>query len=893
MKVNHRNDRGTSSVWAVRGALIAIVLMLAVLDGFQVNAVAQNSEASQTAPEKRVEAGVGVVSDNSFKFGEYNGLHNQGPFGLSNFDLRGGASYSSDSTWRWCLRGTNIGLETRNFLAEFGHQGKFRISFGYDELLANRSDTNQTMFLGAGSNNLSLPANWLAPRVPQQNASSVNFRAFDPIAGTASVYNSAGVLTAPTAAQLATLANIRANDVPDFSNVDLATKRTRFDAGFSYSPNEQWDIPISFRHEHKSGSKALGAVTSQVSENAVIIPDRIDYDTQQANASVNYKLKKLLLTFAYYGSFFTNNVKSMTWQDINDPTKTATMSSMPSNQSHQFSLTGGYKISSHAKLVVSGTYGRNSQNDAFLGPSTASNGQLAFGLPTASLDGLVVTGTVTAKLTAKAGKKVNLSAAYKFDNRDNQTPVNLFLFQDANESKSSVSPFAGRNGLPTTLGSNTNIYNNRAYSKQTNQLNVQSEYALTKKQRLQSGYDWQKIDRSCSGAWINCADVPTTNEHTLRGEWRTKMVGNFNARLGYAYSWRRGNYDENAFLALVPMANVVPAGATTSVLGYLNATGLTGFGPVAGMPGTPLTGDASLFSPNDNIVPQSLYGSRNNINELPGMRRYMVADRNRHKVRSSVEWQATQKFSLQGTGDFNNDDYLHSVYGLKKGTGWEASVDLTYTASENFVANLFYTYDDQRFLTAGDAYGSNSAVAFQGRAGDTLVAGDCFTTVAAKNASAKIDPCLNWSKDNRDKIDTIGFVIRRKNLISGKFELAAEVMFTRGRTNTAVSGGSYVNNPLALAGAPVLSAGTPAVFLISASDYPVQRNDEMMVRPSVTYALSKTTSFRTSYMFQRLMPTDWAYDGLQYGTGTNYLPTVEKLPSYGVHAASFSLIYTF
>jgi MtrB/PioB family decaheme-associated outer membrane protein len=894
MNDNNRKNFVTRLLPAARGGFIAIVLMLAMLACDEVNTVAQTTPESQTTPEKKVEVGVGGVSDSSFKFGEYNGLQNKGPFGIANFDLRGGAAYDSGSTWRWRFTGTNLGLETRNLRAEFGKQGKFRFTFGYDELLKNRSDTYQTPYLGAGTNNLTLPSNWLAPKVPQVSATGVNFRSFDPIAGTGSTIV-AGVLTPPTAAQLATLASIRAADVPAFHNFDLATKRTKFDAGVSYSPDQQWDIPVSFSHEHKEGSKALGAVTSQVSEFSATIPDSVDQDHDQVNASVNYKHKKLLLTLAYYGSFFNNNVKTMTWQDVNDPTKSTTMASAPSNQFSQFTLTLGYKISSHTKLVVTGSYGRSTQNDAFLDPSTAANGQLAFGLPVTSLNGLVVSSTVNAKLTAKRGKNWNFSAAYKFDNRDNQTPVNIYLFQDANESKSGVSPFAGLNGLPATLGSNTNIYANRAYSKKINQLNLQSERSVGKRQYLQAGYDWQRIDRSCSGSWINCADAPTTNENTLRAEWRTSRVGNLNARLGYAYSWRRGNYDENAFLALVPMANFVPAGgATTSVLGYLNATGLTGFGPVAGLPTAPLTGNAAIFSPNNNIVPQALYGSRNNINELVGMRRYMVADRNRHKVRSSLDWGVTEKFSLQGTGEYNHDDYLNSIYGLQKGTFWEASLDASYAATADLVADLFYTYDNQRLVNAGDAYGANSTTAFQGQAANTIVSGGCFATVVAKNANAKIDPCLNWSKNNRDKIDTFGFSISRKNLISGKLELADEVMFTRARTDTAVTGGSYVNNPLAQAApAPPLPAGTPAVFFISASDFPTVRNDGIMIRSSATYALSKSASLKGFYMFQRLTATDYAYDGMQYGTGTNYLPSNEKPPSYGVHAAGISVIYKF
>jgi hypothetical protein len=894
MNDNNRKTFVTRLRPAARGAFIGIVLMLAMLACDEVNTVAQITPASQTTPEKKVEVGVGGVSDNSSKFGEYNGLQNQGPFGIANFDLRGGAAYDSASTWRWHLKGTNLGLETRNLSAEFGKQGKFRFHFVYDELLANRSDTFQTPYLGAGTNNLTLPSNWIAPKVPQVSATAVNFLSFDPIAGTGSTIV-AGVLTPPTAAQLATLASIRTADVPAFHNFDLATKRTRVDVGFSYSPDQQWDIPVSFTHEHKSGSKALGAVSSQVSEFAIIMPDRVDQDTDQANASVTYKHKKLLVTFAYYGSFFHNNVKSMTWQDVNDPTKSATMASAPSNQFNQFSTTFGYKISSNAKLVVTGSYGRSTQNDPFLDPTTAANGQLAFGLAASSLNGLVVSSMINAKLTAKRGKNWNFSAAYKFDNRDNQTPVSIYLFQDANEAKSGVSPFAGLNGLPATLGSNTNIYANRAYSKKINQLNLQVERSVGKRQVLQAGYDWQRINRSCTNSWINCADAPLTNENTLRAEWRTTRVRNFNARLGYTYSWRRGRYDENAFLALVPMANFVPAGgATTSVLGYLNATGLTGFGPVAGLPPTPLTGNAAIFSPLNNIVPQALYGSRNNINELVGMERYMVADRNRHKLRSSLDWQATKKFSLQGSGDFNDDEYVNSIYGLKKGTSWAASVDLTYMAKENLVADLYYTYDNQRLVTAGDAYGANSTATFQGQAANTIVSGGCFATVAAKNANAKIDPCLNWSKDSRDKIDTVGFTIRRTNLISGKLELTGEAMYTRARTDTAANGGSYVNNPLALAApAPPLPAGTPAVFFIPAANYPTIRNEEIMVRTSATYALNKKASVQGFYMFQRLMATDWAYAGLQFGTGTNYLPTNEKSPSYRVHAGGISVIYKF
>lgn len=862
-------------------------------------AASQEPNAQElTGPTKQIEIGIGNVSRDSAKFGEYNGLNKKGPYVIGNFDLRGGGAYDSNDASRWRLKGTDLGIETRNLQGEYGEQGKFRLNFGYDELLRNNTDTYQTPYQGAGSNNLTLPGNWLAPKVPQVSATAVNFRSLDPNASNGPTLNAAGVLTQPTAAQLTTLGNIRAADLPAFQNVDLHTKRTKYDGGFSYSFSPQWDFQASLRHEHKDGYKPMGVVSSQVSEFSATIPDPINQDTEQVNVSLNYKANKGFMRAAYYGSIFKNNVQSVTWQDVNDLTKSATLGSAPSNQFHQFSLTGGYNITSATKLVADGSYARNTQDQAFLGSATAANGQLAFGLPTPSLNGLVVSKALSMKLTSKATKDLNLTAGYKFDDRDNRTPVNTYLFQDANEAKTGVSPFAGVNGLPLGLGSNTNIYNNRAYSKKQNQLNLQADYAVAKGQWLQAGYDWQKTDRTCNGAWIDCADAATTRENTLRAEWRANVIEDVSGRIGYAYSKRTvSNYNENAFLALVPMANVVPAGgATVSAYTYLLQNGLTGFGPLAGLPATPLTGNAAIFSPLNNILPQALYGSRNNINELPGMSRYFMADRNRDKVRSSVNWQATEKFSLQAGLDFNKDDYFNSTDGLQNAKGWALNLDGTYAASDDFVVNVFYTYEDQRSTSAGDAYGSNSAAVFQGQAADTLVQ-SCdgnITTVAQKNANGKMDPCLNWSKVTRDKVPTLGLVFRQKNLMAGKLDLTGSLLYSRARTNIDVNGGSYVTNPLALAlPAPALAAGVPAVFYISAAALPTVTTDTVTLGLSGNYALDKASSVRVIYSYSRLKSSDYLYDGYQYGTGTNYLPLNQQAPNYTVNLMAVSYLHRF
>jgi hypothetical protein len=65
------------------------------------------------------------------------------------------------------------------------------------------------------------------------------------------------------------------------------------------------------------------------------------------------------------------------------------------------------------------------------------------------------------------------------------------------------------------------------------------------------------------------------------------------------------------------------------------------------------------------------------------------------------------------------------------------------------------------------------------------------------------------------------------------------------------------------------------------------------VVPNATYAISKSASLQGFYWFQKLMASDWIYQGLQYGTGTNYLPTNEKAPSYEMHVAGLSFNWAF
>ena len=129
-----------------------------------------------TRPQSKFEIGIGAISDAPFAFDNYNGFGQKGLFVIGAFDLRGDQySYGNadDDKTRWRLFGANLGLSARSLAGEVGVQGRYRITFGYDEIPRRNADSYQTLFLGAGSANLTLPAGFVRAADTQRMSASV------------------------------------------------------------------------------------------------------------------------------------------------------------------------------------------------------------------------------------------------------------------------------------------------------------------------------------------------------------------------------------------------------------------------------------------------------------------------------------------------------------------------------------------------------------------------------------------------------------------------------------------------------------------------------------------------------------------------------------------------
>ena len=866
-----------------------------------------------TRPHSSIELGVGSVSEGSYKFGEYNGLQKQGAYGIANFEIETRSPYEGDGTSHLRLRGENLGLETRDLTLDYGMQGRFRLKLGYDELLRNSSDSYQTPFLGIGSNSLTLPSNFIRPIVPQVSATGLNYRALSPTTGDAPSLTAPG---GPSPAQLAILANIRAQDLPAFRNVNLQSKRTNYNAALDYQFSPLWELTSSFKHEVLQGLKPLDALvnatgaTGQVGgDSSSTIAEQLNSTTDQINLALNYHGDKFFGQVGYYASLYDNSTKSMSWQDPNSALNRpiiASISTPPSNQFHEINFVGGYNFTPSTKLVVNGAYGRSTQNDAFLKP--AAFNLTSFIAPAPSADALVITKAFNMRLTARPAKDWNIATGFKYNQRDNQTPVRLYIFQDVDAASSFVagntttqSPFNAYFG-GTTYGQNTNFYNNRPLSKTSNQFKFDADYKLAKGHTLSGGIEWEKINRTCNGTWTACSDADVTNENTLKVEWRGEFSDALSAKAGYTRSSRTVNYNENAWLAEVPLANVVGTGAngavpgaTISVADFIKANGLTGFGPLLGFPTVALTGNSATLTPNNNIILQRYYGSRNNVSEQPGMRRFNLADRNRDKLRTSVDWQATERLSFQAGLDFNRDDYSNSVYGLRQARDVALNLDATYSMGQNMTFSSYFSYEDQQSGMNSSPANISNASPTPVPANNLLSGSPCYATVSAQNANAKNDPCNQWSANMRDTANTLGFAFTKKKMLGGKFDLTANLVFTQGQSDVDVSGGTYVVNPQAAATTALAIANNqPAKFYITADNYPRVTTNVIELRLNGEYRLDKSSTIRLGYSYQNLRSSaDWAYEGLQFGGASAEMATNERVSNYSVHTVGVSYVYKF
>ena len=382
-----------------------------------------------------IELGIGYVFDDAYKYGRYTGLEEEGEYIIGDLKSQG---FAEDGGF-WKVRGTNLGLDSRFLRFDFGDLGRHEFFLEYDQLPNNKSNTANTPFLGVGSSNLTLPAD-----IDFINISSLN-SALRPF--------------------------------------DIETERRRIGFGGGLIAKKHWKFNVAYRHETKEGvDKIGGSIVNQEQQlvgntTAALLPEPIDYETDIVDASLTYARDKAQVDLRYHISLYDNNNQALTWEDPFSPGDFASQSLAPDNEFQQLMLTGSYLFPYNSRVTGMVSYGRMTQDEAFL--PNAIDPAVSSALPRDSLDAEVWLTSAKLKLASRPTRKLRLSAGYRYDERDSDdTPVDTYIYPVADS--------------PTVTGGPVE---NRPLSYERNRADIMANYRFTHYLSLRGGYKYEEMSR--------------------------------------------------------------------------------------------------------------------------------------------------------------------------------------------------------------------------------------------------------------------------------------------------------------------------------------------------------------------------------------------------------------
>jgi MtrB/PioB family decaheme-associated outer membrane protein len=435
-----------------------------------------------------MEFGLLYNSDDSYRYGDYTGLEEEGIHAIGNMDIRGRKRFDSDSTRYWRLRASNLGIDSRGVHFEYGEQGRYGLSFDFDQIPRFQTDSAWSFLGGDGGSYLSLPAGWVGANTPP---------------------------TMPT---------LNASLVP----LDVDHERKRFGGGLYVMPSEKWKLTARFDRNTEDGTKITGGHIGITGGNprSVLIPEPVDYATDLFDLMLEYATDRLQLQMGYHLSFFDNRKESLTWENpytyagVWDPAAEwpnglGRKGMPPDNRFDQLTFSGGYTLASNTRITLNAALGRMKQDESFL-PYTVNALTVTTPLPQNDLDGQIDTTFVNLRIHSRPTSKLSLNASYLYDDRDNATPQNTYIYIPSDATDQGV-----------IADSTARINHN--YSSKKNEFELEADYHFARHANLSLGYSMEHMKRTHE-------EVDSTLENGIEARLRVRPMSRLTTgiKLGYA-----------------------------------------------------------------------------------------------------------------------------------------------------------------------------------------------------------------------------------------------------------------------------------------------------------------------------------------------------------------------
>ena len=317
----------------------------------------------------------------------------------------------------------------QSYLATFGQYGKFKIQFRYDEIPHVYSDTTRTLFTETKPGVWSFPAQ---VRSTIQASSAANLPSL--LAGTG--------------------ANAANGVVTNFNFLTPEILRRAGTVLVSYNVTPDLNLFGSFMRESENGTRPLGQImnsspsASATSGFGVELPETISYFNNLVKGGAEYGKHDWGVQAAYIGSFFQENILSMSYDNpflltqpagaagITNPTS-GRMTLYPSNHADYLNVAGAADLGKWLRLMASITPGWLRQNEPFV-PYTTNGAITGCGgvagasctttasLPAANLAGNKQTLAMNYTLVTLPWKSFQIKATYRHYDYNNNTASRTF-----------------------------------------------------------------------------------------------------------------------------------------------------------------------------------------------------------------------------------------------------------------------------------------------------------------------------------------------------------------------------------------------------------------------------------------------------------------------------------
>ena len=416
--------------------------------------------------------GIGYVTNDSFKHGEYTGLTDKSAYVSGSVDV----FYRDDEAYYLNIEGDNLGLDSSFLHLEGGKQGVYKLRLEFDQINRYQLDSSRTPY--SGGSNQTLPPGWTS---------------------------------AATTAGFATLQS-------SLHDVDISTERTKLVAGGEYIFSPHWSHGIEVRQQTKKGE--LPVAYSFGFNNSAIFAKPIDYTTDDLELNLNYRNSTLSAKFAYIHSTFDNGNDAFRWQNAYNAPAGATegqAGEAPDNAKQQFMFSGTYSGIKDVQLTGLFSLSELTQDEAFL-PYTVNSTLLTANQPRTSLDGKVQ--VINANIAAhwRYSDKQRWHFRYELHDQDNATARATYSYVNADN----------------TITGNPRA--NFPYGFRRQNVKVHTDYKTDSKMNLSGGAQlatvertYQSVDSSQENTlWAKIKDrLSSSFEYSVKAEYSDRSIDSY------------------------------------------------------------------------------------------------------------------------------------------------------------------------------------------------------------------------------------------------------------------------------------------------------------------------------------------------------------------------------